>query len=131
MPQLADLVSNAGERLASMHRSQVRRDPWPDFDAFARDAYGAELRRAAALQWAGRARAEHGSVHQFSALTHALVEACALVELLGALARLLTDEVRHAELCARMALACWPELDDPIFGWPLSRPPWLPAPSVA
>jgi hypothetical protein len=120
-------------RLASMHRSQVVRDPWPDFAAFERERYPLALRRAAALQWAGRARNEHGSVHQFSALMHALCEARAPIELLGALSRLVTDEVRHAELCSAMALACDPDgatRDPATFRWPLPRAPWPAAPAA-
>lgn len=127
------MLSRTSERLASMHRAQVHRAPWPDFDAFDRGAYDAEIRRAAAAQWAGRARAEHGSVQQFTALAHALTEARAPLEMLGALARLITDEVRHAELCARMALACWPEgVDDEsdIFRWPSPRAPFGDAPRL-
>lgn len=122
------MLAPASARLESMHRTQVHREPWPEFSAFERDRYPAELRRAAAVQWAGRARAEHGSVHQFTALAHALSEARAPLHVLGALARLVTDEVRHAELCARMALACWPDPDDALFGWPPPRAPWPHAP---
>src|SRR5688572_4851025 len=103
------MLATTSERLARIHRAQIHREPWPDFAGFEPARYPAELRRAAAVQWAGRARAEHGSVHQFSAIAHALCEARCELPLLGALARLQTDEVRHAELCAETALACWPE----------------------
>ena len=125
------LVAAVRPRLSSMHRTQVHREPWPDFAAFDRAAYPALLRRAAAVQWAGRARNEHGSVHQFSELLHALTHARAPVSILGALARLITDEVRHAELCAEMALACDPEgptREPAIFRFPVPRAPWQPAP---
>ena len=117
--------------LAKIHVAQVHRDPWPDYAAFQADRYPSELRRAAALQWAGRARAEHGSVHQFAALTHALAEARAPLHLLGALSRLITDEVRHAEMCAATALAIYPEgVPDErrLFGWPSPKAPWRDAP---
>ena len=105
--------------LAAMHRNQVRRDPWPEFEAFDHSAYPEALLQEAHENWAERARAEHGSVHQFTQVAHALCVARAPLEIQGALARLITDEVRHAELCARMAELCvpagaspepWPEL---------------------
>jgi hypothetical protein len=125
------MLGEAGDRLAAIHRGQVRRDPWPDCDAFEPATYPIELRRAAAVQWAGRARNEHGSVHQFSALTHALTEARAPLHLLGALARLITDEVRHVELCAQVALTLWPEgpaLEPRVFRLDVPRAPWQDAP---
>lgn len=111
-----------------MHRHQVRREPWPDFDAFQTDAYELDLRREAAWQWTGRAQAEHGSVHQFAAVARALTELRAPIELLGAVARLITDEVRHVELCARAALAFYPEGDDAFYRWRRPRAPWPDAP---
>jgi hypothetical protein len=130
---VATMLEVARPRLATMHRAQVHRDPWPDVEAFDRARYPLELRREAARQWAGRARNEHGSVHQFSALTHALTEARAPLHLLGALARLVTDEVRHAELCASLAIACYPEgleREPRLFRWPLPRAPWPAAPPL-
>lgn len=123
----ARMLALASERLASMHRVQVHRDPWPDFASFEVARYDVALRRAAAVQWAGRARAEHGSIHQFTQLAHALSNARAPLHVLGALARLVTDEVRHAELCAEMALACWPEgaaEGASAFAWPAPVSPW-------
>lgn len=123
------LGKNAPPRMEAMHRAQVHRDRWPDFAAFDGERYPEALRRAAAVQWAGRARNEHGSVHQFSALTHAFCEARVPVPFLGALARLITDEVRHAELCTAMALACDPDgRDGKAFRWPRPRAPWPDAP---
>jgi hypothetical protein len=126
------MLVTVSPRLGKIHNRQVHRAPWPAFEAFDVRQYEPELRRAAAIQWAGRARAEHGSVHQFSALTHALCEARAPLHILGALTRLQTDEVRHAEMCAAMALACYPEgVDDEpsIFAWPTPKAPWEDAPS--
>ncbi len=126
------MLAGVGTRLGNIHHAQVHRDPWPDFAAFDRAAYDEPMRRAAAVQWAGRARAEHGSVHQFTQIGHALANACAPLHLLGAIARLVTDEVRHAELCAEMAHACWPEglaAGDPVFGWPPPTAPWRAPPS--
>lgn len=121
-------------RLATIHRTQIQRDRWPEFEAFDRERYPLALRRSAAAQWWRRAREEYGSVHEFSALTHALTELRAPIELLGSLARILTDEARHADLCARTARAMLPEaeLDDPsVFEWQRPRAPWPAAPAVA
>jgi hypothetical protein len=127
------MLGSAGERLARMHRAQVHRDPWPAFSSFELDRYDLELRRAAALQWAGRARAEYGSVHQFSMLAHTLCNARVELHVLGALARLVTDEVRHAELCTEMAHAVFPtgphECPE-MFRFPRPRAPW-PDPPLA
>ena len=125
------LVAPATPRLARIHRAQVEREPWPDFAVFDRGRYDLALRREAAGEWARRAVAEHGSIHQFSALSHALCEARVGLELLGPLARLITDEVRHAELCARMALAIDPEgptARPGDFAWPIPQAPWAAAP---
>jgi hypothetical protein len=121
------MLAPAGERLGSVHRKQVHRDPWPDFASFDPTSWPLEQRRAAAIQWAGRARNEHGSVQQFGQLTQVLATARVELELLGCLARMITDEVRHAELCAAMALAIWPEglrTEPRVFRWPQPRPPW-------
>lgn len=128
------LLAPATPRLARVHRQQIDRDGWPDFAAFDPHRYDPGLRRDAARHWARRAVAEHGSVHQFSALTHALCEARVGLELLGPLARLITDEVRHAELCARMALAIDPEgpgASPGAFAWPVPVAPWPDAPPAA
>jgi len=122
------MLAPATERLGRMHRAQVHRDPWPDFSTFERERYDAQLRRAAAVQWAGRARAEHGSVQQFTILAHALCNVRIELHVLGALARLTTDEVRHAELCAEMGLAVWPEgreSEPAVFRWERPRLPWV------
>lgn len=124
---LARMLDDVGARLAHVHAAQVHRDPWPDFAAFDAAAYHEPLRRAAAVQWAGRARAEHGSIQQFSQLAHALCNARAPLHLLGPLARLQTDEVRHAELCLQMARACWPEgaaTEARVFAWSVPTLPW-------
>ena len=127
------MLRPASERLGRMHRSQVHRDPWPDFSTFETARYDVGLRRAAAVQWAGRARAEHGSVQQFTILAHALCNARIELHVLGALARLMTDEVRHAELCAEMGLAVWPEgkaSEPAVFRWERPRLPWVSPPAL-
>jgi hypothetical protein len=126
------MLAPAGDRLGGAHRKQVHRDPWPAFERFDPKPWTLEQRRSAAIQWAGRARNEHGSVQQFGQLTQVLASACVELELLGVLARMITDEVRHAELCARMAVALWPEglqTEAQVFRWPQPRPPWEDPPS--
>ena len=121
------MLAAVTDRMGNMHRAQVHRDPWPDFASFAIADYEEPLRRAAAVQWAGRARAEHGSIQQFAQLAHVLSEVRAPLHWYGALGRLITDEVRHAELCAEMAHACWPEgraREPAVFAWPRPRTPW-------
>jgi len=113
--------------LSAMHRNQIGREPWPDLSSFDPSAYPVALLQEASEHWAERARAEHGSVHQFSQVSHALCVARAPLEVQGALARLITDEVRHAELCARMAAACAPGAPRPQ-GWPTPQAPWEEAP---
>jgi len=123
-------LAQASPRLGRIHRQQVHREAWPDFDRFEVASYPLELRREAARHWARRAVAEYGSIHQFSAVTHILCEAQVGLEFLGPLARLLTDEVRHAELCARMAITCdpqGPEASPHGFRWEAPVAPW-PAP---
>jgi hypothetical protein len=125
------LLGSASARLDTIHRRQVHRDGWPEFDAFDRSAYPEALRRASAAQWMRRARLELGSVHEFSALTHALARARAPVDVLGSLSRLVTDEVRHVELCARMAETVWPEgRGDATFEWPPPRFPYSETPAI-
>ncbi|MGB1017073.1 MAG: hypothetical protein ACPG4T_23250, partial [Nannocystaceae bacterium] len=121
------LLAQASPRLGNIHRQQVRREPWPDFASFDGSHYTLELRREAARHWATRAVAEYGSIHQFSAVTHILCTAQVGLEFLGPLARLMTDEVRHAELCARMAMTCdpqGPEASPNGFQWDTPAAPW-------
>lgn len=127
------MVAASRDRLASIHRKQVHRDPWPDFSSFDPSPWTDRQRRDAALQWAGRGRNEYGSIHQFSEVAHALATARIEAEVLGCLARLITDEVRHAELCSAMALAVWPEgrsIEPAVFRWPRPRAPWPAAPKL-
>lgn len=131
--QAPDPLGGARAKLGVIHRQQVHRDDWPDFGAFPRDRYPLALRKPAARQWMRRAREELGSVYEFTAVAHALAEARASIELLGALSRLVTDEVRHAELCGRMARACWPEGVESAaadFAWPAPRLPFPDAPRL-
>ncbi len=128
-----DPLVGSRPKLGTIHRRQVHRDDWPDFEAFDASAYDLELRRPAARQWMRRAREELGSVYEFTAVSHALTACRVPLELLGSLSRLITDEVRHAELCGRMGRACWPEgleasaeiFDFPPPRMPFSEPPVL------
>lgn len=125
------MLAPTTDRLTRIHRAQVHREPWPEFERFDPAPWPVEQRRAAAVQWAGRARAEYGSIQQFSGVAHALTTARIELELLGSLARLITDEVRHAELCGTMALTVWPEgrqLEPKVFAWPRPREPWRAVP---
>lgn len=126
----ARMLAPTTRALGNMHRHQVHRDPWPDFAAFDPSRYDAALRRRAGWHWISRAQSEHGSVHQFSAVLHALCEARAPAEVLGGLARLITDEVRHVELCAAAARAIYPEGEQSavLFRWRTPRAPWPDAP---
>jgi len=124
---LRNLLSGASKPLQNMHKKQVHREPWPDFTSFQSSRYPLEIRRAAALQWMRRAREELGSVYEFTSLSHALCRVRVPVEVLGGLSRLITDEVRHAEMCGRMALACYPEgaANEPeLLAWRVPKMPY-------
>ncbi|MEC7521987.1 MAG: hypothetical protein VYE22_19030 [Myxococcota bacterium] len=112
-------------RLDKIARSHIQRDPWPDFDAFDAGAYPEALRARTARQWWRRAREEYGSINEFTQVAHALTTLRAPIGLLGSLARLITDEVRHASLCAQMAEALLPgRAPDEVFDWKPPRAPW-------
>ncbi len=128
------LVASTTRRLERIYRQQIRREPWPVFADFRREDYPLDLRREAARHWARRSVAEYGSIHQFSGVTHALCEARVGLELLGPLTRLMTDEVRHAEICARMAVTCdpsGPEASPQAFAWEVPQAPWPQAPDAS
>lgn len=128
---IGSVLGEASNRLDTIHRKQVHRDGWPEFAAFDVSAYPVDLRRASANQWMRRARLELGSVHEFSALSHALSRARAPVAVLGSVSRLITDEVRHVEICARMGEAVWPEgKGDEIFDWSAPRFPYPEVPAI-
>ena len=124
-------LAEATPRLATIHQRQVHRDDWPDFAAFDVGRYPLELRAPAGRQWMRRAHEELGSVHEFTQLTHVLSAVCAPIHILGSLSRLITDEVRHAELCGRMALACWPESTERERRWTRPRVPWGSPPALS
>lgn len=89
--------------LTRFHRTLMDRRQELPFDQFEVGAYDAEIVEHARHQWAGRAVAEYMSTAQFAQLIHRLTLVGAPLELIGAASRLVTDECRHAELCAQMA----------------------------
>ncbi|MCA9534633.1 MAG: hypothetical protein KC593_13170 [Myxococcales bacterium] len=114
--------------LAQMHRAQIERAQWPEFERFDAARYDPELRHQAARNWWFRARQEYGSVLEFSALLHALTRVGAPIELTGALGRLITDEARHAELCRAMTVALVGEERALSLPWEPIGMPYPPAP---
>ncbi len=114
-------------RLATIGRTHIAREPWPDFASFDAARYPEEVRAPAARQWWRRAREEYGSIHEFSQLTQALSGVRAPIALLAALSRLITDEARHAWLCADMAEALGVGAGG--FDWTAPRNPWPPPPT--
>lgn len=97
------LAAISGTRLPAIHRAQTHRKPWPAFDAFDRARYPVELREKAAHEWKRRAHFEYGSVRTFSDLLQTVSRLGLPLSIAGALSRLITDEVRHADLCLQMA----------------------------
>ena len=121
--------SAQSSRLRTIHRKQIERDGWPDLASFDPSRHSLALRRHGALAWHRRACEEYESIHEFTALAHALTRARAPVELCGALARLITDEVRHAELASQLALALCPEeADGALSEFRAPALPYPPAP---
>ena len=114
--------------LAQQHARQVERAPWPDFSAFDASRYDVALRERAGRQWLLRAREEYGSCHEFSALLAALTRIGAPLPFTGTLARLLTDEARHAELCFSMAAAILGEEKARAWQWEAPTPPFAQPP---
>ena len=118
------------ELLGRFHRTLIDRRvevPWSAFDA---SSYSPALVEHARRHWAGRAVAEYQSTAQFAQLMHRLTLIGAPVELIGAATRLITDECRHAELCAKMADLLGGRLgyDVPARGMSIldeERDPWI------
>jgi hypothetical protein len=73
---------------------------WGNFD---RLSFGAEELREAAGQWRERARQEYASMAVFTQLASQMHVLGVPLDWSGALARMISDEVRHTELCARFA----------------------------
>lgn len=95
-------LAETTELLARFHRRLMDRQA-PDWDSFEPESYDPATREHARREWAGRSVAEYASTAQFAQLIHRLTLVGAPVELIGAATRLVQDECRHAELCARMA----------------------------
>lgn len=122
-------TGNEGMRaLSAVHARQIHRDPWPDVAAFDCAAYAEPLRRQAADLWRRRSQMEYASIAQFTRISAELADHSVPLPWHGVFARIITDEVRHAELCAQLARALHPEaMADatytlPPWPWP-KRPP--------
>jgi hypothetical protein len=90
--------------LAREHEAIVRpRRGGIDWDSFDCGAWPEASLRSAAEDWRDRARTEYCSLALFIHLASRLCELGAPLDWAGAFARMIADEVRHAELCARMA----------------------------
>ena len=84
-------------RIVAPRRGEVG---WGAFD---RAAYAPDLLAAAAGEWRERARQEYGSLTLFTQLASQVHLLGAPLDWSGAFARMIADEVRHTELCARFA----------------------------
>ena len=73
------------------------------WEAFDRTAYSAPVLAAAAEAWAERARQEYHSLALFTQLASQVHLLGAPLDWSGAFARMIADEVRHTEICARFA----------------------------
>ena len=77
-----------------------------DWDVLARDAKAdPALHAKVAESWAYRAKQEHLAVGAFALITHELASVGCEPVVMSLVTRAANDEVRHAEICARMA-AC-------------------------
>jgi hypothetical protein len=113
---------NEGVRaLSSVHARQIHRDPWPDFAAFDKEAYAEPLRRHAADLWRRRSQMEYASVAQFTRISAELADHLVPLPWHGVFARIITDEVRHAEICAQLARALHPDV---VADASYTLPPW-------
>jgi hypothetical protein len=73
---------------------------WAGFDPA---AYPDDVLAAAAVDWRERARQEYGSLALFTQLASQVHLLGAPLDWSGAFARMIADEVRHTDLCARFA----------------------------
>jgi hypothetical protein len=84
-------------RIVAPRRGEIR---WDGFD---RTAYPPQVLARAATEWRERARQEYASLALFTELASQVHLLGAPLDWSGALARMMADEVRHTELCARFA----------------------------
>jgi len=114
--QLERLRRELAVGLTYLERASVRAgepelpaDDWPRF--------GREARSAAAALWASRASQERCSAAVFATIVAGLARLPLPLPLLGALARIPCDELRHAALCGRLAGELgFPEPEDDLEG---------------
>jgi hypothetical protein len=83
--------------IAAPRRGEIA---WSDFD---RAAYAPPVLAAAAAEWRERARQEYASLALVTRLASQVHLLGAPLDWSGAFARVIADEVRHTELCARLA----------------------------
>lgn len=101
----ADLeLAREHARIAAPRRGDIH---WDSFD---RASYSAGALAAAAAAWRERARQEYASLAVFTQLSSQLHLLGTPLDWAGAFARMIADEVRHTELCARMAETLEPNL---------------------
>ncbi len=97
-----------------------------DWGGFDRAAFAPALLAEPASVWRERARQEYASLALFTQLASQVHVLGAPLDWSGALARMIADEVRHTELCARFAEALLPgeaiELDEKALHLPVAAP---------
>jgi hypothetical protein len=94
----------SGTPLESEHHRLMRRRPVPiPWDKTTAAGLALEERARLAATWIRRSQAEYLAVSTFSVLAMDLVAALAPADVLSLCLRAGIDEVRHAELCIRMA----------------------------
>ncbi len=90
-------LSRVHEQIVRPRRGSI---PWAAFDA---SAYAAAALAGAAEAWQARAVTEFHSLALFTEIAAEVHVLGAPLDWSGAFARMIADEVRHTELCARMA----------------------------
>ncbi|HAA57545.1 MAG TPA: hypothetical protein DCE42_22455 [Myxococcales bacterium] len=88
--------------LTQFHRALMDKGRGVDW-SFTPEQYTNQQLAIAQSQWAQRAIAEYQSTAQFSQLLYRLTLLGAPLDMIGAATRLVTDECRHAELCANFS----------------------------
>jgi hypothetical protein len=93
-----------------------------DWAGFDRAAFPAEMLAAAAVDWRERARQEYHSLALFTQLSSQVHLLGAPLDWSGAFARMIADEVRHTDLCARFAEQLAPGQDVEVVAEDLHMP---------